>query len=93
MDPNTGRLRSLSPEEFDMISSMKKSDLPKSLKSLEPLSDDLQEEAEKELAGRKETFIDLKSNSNLAKWAAKKRRDKKKIKRKMAKKSKRINRK
>lgn len=59
MDPNTGRLRSLSPEDIDMMSSMEKKGLPKNLKDLERLPDELQDKARNELAGKKETFIDL----------------------------------
>lgn len=51
-------------------------------------------QAEKELSGRNETYIDLKAATPLASWAAKQRaeRDKKKNKRRMVKKSKQRNR-
>ena len=55
---------------------------------------ELQFEAERELDGKNETYVDIKANTPLANWASKKRteRDKKKNKRHMAKKSKRRNR-
>lgn len=92
MDPNTGRLRALSDEESSMLSLMK--NIPEKLKGLEPLPERLNEEAVKELAGRKECFVDLNSNTSLAKWAKKKRSaaQKKNKRRKMAKKSRKINR-
>lgn len=117
MDPNTGRLRSLSMEESDMLDLMQKSqkkiepviveeprpDPSRSifrptrspeLLGLEPLPPELHAEAEEALAGERETFIDLKGDSGLAKWAKKRRKDnKKKTKKKMAKKSRKINRK
>lgn len=72
--------------------------IKENLKGLEPLPDELQKEAEKELAGQKETYVDLNSDSPLAKWAADRRKKntpamKKKKRRKTAKKSRRINRK
>lgn len=59
-----------------------------------PVPEELQPFAEEELAGKNETYIDLKAATPLATWAAKKRseRDKKKDKRNMVKKSKQRNR-
>lgn len=102
MDPNTGRLRALSEDECSVLSMMQKSgtaekDIPEELKGLEPLPDKLQEEAEKELAGRKEAFVDLKADTPLANWARKRRKTStakmKKKRRKMAQQSRKINRK
>ncbi|WP_425059209.1 hypothetical protein SCACP_38880 [Sporomusa carbonis] len=60
----------------------------------QPVPPELQTEAERELAGKNESFVDLKAASPLANWAAKKRaeRDKKNDKRRMAKESRRRNR-
>ncbi|MBP2664295.1 MAG: hypothetical protein H6Q71_2243 [Firmicutes bacterium] len=54
---------------------------------------ELEVEAVRELAGKNETFIDLKAATPLASWATKKRaeRDKKKDKRQIAKRSKQRN--
>lgn len=104
MDPQTGRLRALSDEESSVLSVMervetiKEEKMAEELKGLEPLPENLQKEAEKELAGRKETFVDLKADTPLAKWARKRRNmmspaKKKKKRRKMTKQSQRINRK
>lgn len=102
MDPNTGRLRALTEEESSMLSLMKSDEdtdnilVAEGLKGLEELPEELNKEAQKELAGRKETFIDLKSDTPLARWAAKRRvssSQKKKRKRKIVKQSRKINRK
>lgn len=53
--------------------------------------EELQPEAEKELAGKKETVVDLKSGNPLANWAAG-QREKKNKRKKMAKESRRKNR-
>ncbi|TWH48535.1 hypothetical protein [Sporomusa sp. KB1] len=69
-------------------------DLPKIRSSFLAVPPELEAEAVCELAGRNETYVDLKAATPLASWAAKKRaeRDKKKDKRQMIKKSKRRNR-
>jgi len=105
MDPNTGRLRALSSDEFSMLSMMEDAAetvvrgqrrVPDELKGLEPLPEELNKEAEKVLNGKKETYVDLKSDSPLAKWAQKRRKasaaKKKKKRRKMAKQSQKTNR-
>ena len=105
MDPNTGRLRSLSHDEDSLLSQMEKSQkdsalkeldgIGKKLEGLERVPEELRQEAKDLLAGREETYVDLKSNSGLAKWAQKRRsaKDKKKMRRKMVKNSKKKNRK
>jgi len=105
MDPNTGRLRALSDDESSILKMMENTKIavvedysvPEALKGLESLPVELFKEAEKELDGKKETYVDLKSNSPLAKWAQKRRTEsaakKKKKRRKTAKQSQKINRK
>jgi hypothetical protein len=111
MDPNTGRLRALSGDESSMLSMMQdaktavEENILEELRGLEPLPEELHKEAEKELDGKKETYVDLKSDSSLAKWARKRRAEsaqkrraesaakKKKKRRKTAKQSQKINRK
>ena len=67
---------------------------PLNLVGLERVPEGLQQEAQDALGGQQETFVDLKSDTGLAKWAAKRRKEnKKKTKKKMAKKSRKINRK
>lgn len=101
MDPYTGRLRSLSEEDTSIMSLMNKAaalteDQKKQadkLEGLERVPKALESEAKKELAGRDECYVDIRSNSKLAKWASRRRKNKKKIKRNMAKQSRKINRK
>lgn len=104
MDPNTGRLRALSSDESSMLEMMQKGGtaveekaISEELKGLEPLPEVLNKEAEKILNGKKETYVDLKSDTPLAKWAKKRRTvsaaKKKKIRRKVAKQSQKTNRK
>ena len=63
-------------------------------KGYEPVPERMQDQAEKELDGKDETHVDLEGDSDLAKWANMKRESKKrKNRRKMAKASKRTNRK
>jgi len=101
MDPNTGKLRSLSSDEFNLLSKMEKGQnlsseeekKTKALKGLELVPENLIEEAKHELGEKKETYVNLSSESKLVQRAKRQRKNRKKIKRKMAKKSRKINRK
>ena len=105
MDPTTGRLRALSEEESSVMSliekgsklSSKEQAVAETLEGFESLPENLHQDAQKELNGLKETIVDLNTQTPLAQWARKKRKEKKvskkKIRRKMAQHSRKMNRK
>lgn len=89
MNVDTGLLKKLSVEDSH------DKEVLKALRDegFKVVPQELQEEAEKELEGKTETFINLKGKTPLAKWAKHQREmKKKKLKRKAAKASRKLNR-
>jgi hypothetical protein len=91
MDTRTGEL--LSALKFEEL---KERDVGKA-KFFDPVPDKLEEEAKKELAGRDRAVVDLKKRTPLTKWAQeqtarRKRVNKRRVKSKMAKASRKRNR-
>jgi hypothetical protein len=89
MNVNTGELRMLT------AGAEKDKELMKALMEdgFRPVPEKLQEEANKELNGKENTFVDIRGKTPLAKWAKHQReKDKKKAKRKAAKASRKLNR-
>lgn len=80
MNPDTGHIVSL-PDTEEMMRIYK--DM-----GYEPIPEELQPAANKKLAGQNEAFVSLTSGGKLSKWAA----DKRKIRRKMARESRKRNR-
>ena len=99
MNIDTGELMSLEDLKekmgFDAITDRVELEKRLNERGWEVVPDELQEAAEKELAGQKETEVDLKSNNELAKWAAERRKKRsqnwQKKKRKIAKESRKRN--
>lgn len=91
MDSNTGRIRSLDVKDAEEISQFESgvSDLDEKLRGLEMLPPHLERAARKKLNGRKEAYVSLTSGGKLSRYAASVRKKKKKI----AKESRKINRK
>lgn len=87
MDVNTGKLRALDEDEQKYINAADKekeellarlnSISPKDLEGLEPVPEDLHNAAKKKLAGKKEAMVSLTSGGKLSKWAAMRRKEKK----------------
>ena len=84
MDVNTGHLINTVSCTGEEVEKLKKAGYIAVPKEHQP-------EAEKELAGKKETVLDLKCGNELSNWAACKREEKKELRR-MAKNSRRRNR-
>jgi hypothetical protein len=89
MNVNTGRLVGISGDGFGGI--------PSQLRELmeqgyEPVPEELEVAANKKLAGQKEAYVSLTSGGKLSTWAAGRRKENRKSKRKAAKQARRRNR-
>lgn len=69
MNPNTNELREMQSEAAMKVFSKQ---------GFEPLPKDLQHAAKRKLKGKKSVFVSKTSGGKLSKWAAKRRKEKKK---------------
>lgn len=104
MDPNTGRLVALDADESELLEKKQSGLLTEEdkkemaekieeLSGLQPLPHELEAAAKRVLKGKREGKVSLTSGGKLSKWAASQRKTQKKNKRrKIAKQSRKINR-